>query len=47
MALDSDGRPTEEALAVIAQMRGVYLYLGLVRKLAEFQLLVPARQATE
>jgi hypothetical protein len=42
-----DGRPTDEALAVIAQERGINLDPELVRKLVDFQLLVPAGQATE
>jgi len=40
-------RPTEEALTVVAQERGVHLDPGPMRKLVDFQMLVPARQATE
>jgi hypothetical protein len=37
-----DGRPTERALAAIAEERGVSLDPALVRKLVDFKLLVPA-----
>jgi hypothetical protein len=37
-----DGRPTERALAAIADERGVCLDPALVRKLVDFKLLVPA-----
>jgi hypothetical protein len=36
-----DGRPTERALAAIADERGVHLEPALVRKLVDFKLLVP------
>jgi hypothetical protein len=38
-----DGRPTEEALAAIADERGIRLEPDLVRKLVDFMLLVPAK----
>lgn len=37
-----DGRPTERALAAIADERGVSLDPALVRKLVDFKLLIPA-----
>jgi len=37
-----DGRPTEEALAAIADERGIRLEPALVRKLVDFKVLVPA-----
>jgi hypothetical protein len=36
-----DGRPTADALALIAAERGVTLDAALVRKLVDFKLLVP------
>jgi hypothetical protein len=41
-----DGRPTERALAAIADERGVRLEPALVRKLVDFKLLVPAENPT-
>jgi hypothetical protein len=38
-----DGRPTGEALAVIAERTGVALDIGLVRKLADFNVLKPSQ----
>jgi hypothetical protein len=37
-----DGRPTPDALAAIAEQRGVSLDAALVRKLVDFKLLIPA-----
>src|SRR5262249_4070306 len=37
-----DGRPTEQALKAIAAEKAIQLDAGLVRKLSDFQLLVPA-----
>jgi hypothetical protein len=36
-----DGRPTEEALAAIAERTGVKLEIDLVRKFADFGILKP------
>ena len=38
-----DGRPTEEVLAEINARKGIHLDAGLVRKLADFQILVAAK----
>ncbi|MBI1791588.1 MAG: hypothetical protein HYR60_29005 [Acidobacteria bacterium] len=37
-----DGRTTEEAIAVIGEQQGVEIDKGLVRKLADFEILTPA-----
>jgi hypothetical protein len=37
-----DGRPVADALAAIADERGVSLDAALVRKMVDFELLVPA-----
>jgi hypothetical protein len=41
-----DGRPTEDVLAAIASERGIRLEPGLVRKLVDFMVLVPAKTPT-
>jgi hypothetical protein len=42
-----DGRPTEEALSAIRVERNIKVHLGLVRKLVDFEILVPAATSAD